>query len=109
MAAFRATVAPGLGSPPTFCGSNTASSPSTGTFFRKRRPKRNLSAAFQCSGIVSRPDAGRYISGEYRSENLVTAAGIDKRVAGLVYIVAFAPDIAEPGEEVSRYGRFLSH
>ena len=32
---------PGHGSPPTSCVSKTASSPSTGTFFRTRPPKRN--------------------------------------------------------------------
>ena len=37
MGAFRATVVPGHGSPPISCASKTASSPSTGTFFRTRR------------------------------------------------------------------------
>ena len=34
----------------------TASSPSTGTFFRTRRPKRNPLVVSRCSATVSRPD-----------------------------------------------------
>jgi hypothetical protein len=51
--AFPATVVPGHGSPQTSCASKTASSPSTGTFFRMRRPRRNPPAVSRCSAIVS--------------------------------------------------------
>jgi len=56
MGAFRATVVPDHGSPPTSCVSKTASLLSTGTFSRTRRPKPNPSAVSRCSAIVSRPD-----------------------------------------------------
>src|SRR5262249_41972379 len=54
MGAFRATAVPDHGSPPMSCESRTASSPSTGTFFRTRRPKRNPLVVSRCSAIVSR-------------------------------------------------------
>jgi hypothetical protein len=53
MGGSPATVTPGHGSPPMSCVSKTASSPSTGMFFRTRRPGRNPLAASRCSAIVS--------------------------------------------------------
>ena len=53
---FRASVVQGHGSPPISCASKTASSPSTGTFFRMKRPRRNPRAVSRCSAFVSRPE-----------------------------------------------------
>jgi|SRR3974390_3357553 len=49
---FSGTGRPAAGSPPTSSASRTASSPSTGTCFKTRRPRPNPSAGCRCSATA---------------------------------------------------------
>ena len=56
---FSGTAAPRPGLPLTSSASRTASSPSTGTSFRTKRPRLNPLADCRCSAIASRRNSSR--------------------------------------------------